>query len=458
MPNELTGGWDAILQISEELLDRLFIRNYFLETFPRKIAGDIEFAGLAGTSAFDIGVPSLSLSFTPDTPQPGAVRLTLPFDGRLTLSKAGDPQLLGTHHVQGTYKADIAIANVETDANDVKHGQVLLDFPNTTATAIDVALNDPDDNSPIHAGLAFLLRYGLLANFQAMEPATIVSLPLGRGPSDIRAVRARTINSTEPGHVSYMAIYFRYFNAQGEPRPAPAHLLRGDDVAIALTESFVQKKIKDGLKESGLDPLPAALPKRKPDDPPTILRALSFALQDGYVDVSGSFTREDAVGVIDLDADFTAKGYFTGPDFALRHKSIDGPWWAYLAAMLDPVVTNILLSNIFIQVLHELNSGNFVGLPSLAKLPLDFAAGQAPTPSAGAYAIDIVRNGLVVHGKVRLRTFIGNENTRELHVFTDKQWLSAMSDNHKVPFERISRALEGGYNGCWYCLREFNTG
>ncbi len=52
--------------------------------------------------------------------------------------------------------------------------------------------------------------------------------------------------------------------------------------------------------------------------------------------------------------------------------------------------------------------------------------------------------------------FLGNRNSRELHV-ASCSWAHATGRRNRVAYQTVERALKHGYNGCYYCLREFNT-
>jgi hypothetical protein len=52
--------------------------------------------------------------------------------------------------------------------------------------------------------------------------------------------------------------------------------------------------------------------------------------------------------------------------------------------------------------------------------------------------------------------FMGNRRTLEVHV-PDCEWAAKTSGHNKVAYESIERALKHGYNGCAYCLPEYNT-
>lgn len=54
-------------------------------------------------------------------------------------------------------------------------------------------------------------------------------------------------------------------------------------------------------------------------------------------------------------------------------------------------------------------------------------------------------------------SFIGNKRSMELHR-QSCYWVGQMIEHHKVPFTTIEAALTQGYNGCYYCLRQYDTG
>jgi len=80
------------------------------------------------------------------------------------------------------------------------------------------------------------------------------------------------------------------------------------------------------------------------------------------------------------------------------------------------------------------------------------ASGNSPDPDTGAV--------LVTHGDSGMHLqlpFIGNKRTKELHQATCR-WVRLMNLNNIRFFETVQGALNQGYNGCAYCLREFDTG
>ncbi|NOZ26419.1 MAG: S8 family serine peptidase [Chloroflexi bacterium] len=52
---------------------------------------------------------------------------------------------------------------------------------------------------------------------------------------------------------------------------------------------------------------------------------------------------------------------------------------------------------------------------------------------------------------------IGNRRSKEMHRAWCP-WARRMADHNKVYFLSVEEGLDAGYNGCWYCLRPYDTG
>lgn len=72
-------------------------------------------------------------------------------------------------------------------------------------------------------------------------------------------------------------------------------------------------------------------------------------------------------------------------------------------------------------------------------------------------AQDNVRMYLLLGDPTLSVYFVGNQNTGELHI-ADCQWVGKMRWSNKRYFRTVQDAIDMGYNGCYYCLREYNTG
>lgn len=75
----------------------------------------------------------------------------------------------------------------------------------------------------------------------------------------------------------------------------------------------------------------------------------------------------------------------------------------------------------------------------------------------GTTARDNIRMYLLLGDPTAGVYFIGNENTKEIHV-PDCYWVTQMYAGNKVYFHTIEEAITKGYNGCHYCLKEYDTG
>lgn len=52
--------------------------------------------------------------------------------------------------------------------------------------------------------------------------------------------------------------------------------------------------------------------------------------------------------------------------------------------------------------------------------------------------------------------YVANRNTEEVHE-ANCEWVAKMSAKNKVAYRQLELALQHGYNGCRYCLKEFDT-
>jgi hypothetical protein len=57
----------------------------------------------------------------------------------------------------------------------------------------------------------------------------------------------------------------------------------------------------------------------------------------------------------------------------------------------------------------------------------------------------------------RAYSYIGNYRTHELHV-PSCTWVAQMKSHNKAYFSTINAALQQGYNGCTFCLPQYDTG
>jgi hypothetical protein len=53
--------------------------------------------------------------------------------------------------------------------------------------------------------------------------------------------------------------------------------------------------------------------------------------------------------------------------------------------------------------------------------------------------------------------YLANRSTGEIH-FPNCEWAKKISHRNVVPYDDLNLALSRGYNGCYYCLTEYNTG
>jgi len=53
--------------------------------------------------------------------------------------------------------------------------------------------------------------------------------------------------------------------------------------------------------------------------------------------------------------------------------------------------------------------------------------------------------------------YIANMNSGEVHV-RDCDWAHRIAQRNRVYYCTLEDAIADGYNGCYYCLREYDTG
>lgn len=82
----------------------------------------------------------------------------------------------------------------------------------------------------------------------------------------------------------------------------------------------------------------------------------------------------------------------------------------------------------------------------------------------GAYQISLQQKvGGKEMGRVTKRLIVGdypyvvNVNSDEVHI-ANCAWVQKMLPEHRVAYQDLKLALKHGYNGCYYCLPEYNTG
>jgi len=52
---------------------------------------------------------------------------------------------------------------------------------------------------------------------------------------------------------------------------------------------------------------------------------------------------------------------------------------------------------------------------------------------------------------------VGNRNSKELHL-PECIWVSKMTQKNKIAYDKVSRAINSGFNGCRFCLPEYDKG
>lgn len=119
---------------------------------------------------------------------------------------------------------------------------------------------------------------------------------------------------------------------------------------------------------------------------------------------------------------------------------------------------------------HDKYSAN-VGLGAIRNMPLRPSDNSKATivltlpedTPDGAYEFSVIQkiDGLEM-GRITKRLvvgqhpYVGNRKTKEVHVATC-DWAKKMSSKNKVAYQEVQLAIQRGYNGCRYCLTEYDT-
>jgi len=75
----------------------------------------------------------------------------------------------------------------------------------------------------------------------------------------------------------------------------------------------------------------------------------------------------------------------------------------------------------------------------------------------GRRRVEVIRNQTAwLDCILEQQYYIGNQRTNELHLH-NCVWVKLISSRNKKKFSTIQEALNCGYNGCYYCLTEFNV-
>lgn len=438
MPSRLTSNFHSVVEISEELLQRVFLRKYFTGEFPGypdRITGNLEMPA-TGSYAVEVLIPSLTLlNSTPDIP--AGVRVTLPLAGSVIITQS-------PFNYIGSISLELAELRV--------YAPLLLD-PRTKTVSIDLATAQfiaNVDNLPIDE----LLKLFLKTKIEAVAKSELMSRPapsfeFSVGRSRIREIR--TITSGVQTNHAFLALFIDFSARLPDPGDATEVVSfreANDDVAIAISSDGFNTKLEREIYNRFGQILPAPFP----DDDSMILNNVELTLHNGYIRISGSVKTD--IFHISSDVGFSAEVHFYPEDGFKPHlESIntDLPDWFDAFNLIPWFGTVLWLLGKDMAATSVAGSGITDGFGGITSNELgDFRSFVS--------GIDITPEGMVIHRWMRLSTFVGNRSSKELHVFNDYRWITKMSARNFLEFEHYETAIREGYNGCRYCLRQLDTG
>lgn len=461
MANLLTSDFDVVIQVSEELLDRYMILQYFSDESMRKIDQRMSVAGMIEANAnFKILIPSLTLHVPNPANADMLVRITLPFEGTLSISQFIDSTLIGNFYLTGTIFIDTELTkttdvakniSIDIDFSKLTQGNVLVNFSNTNLAPL------------VLVGLQQLFALFVLNKFQPRKTMNIIKPQAGGLPLGILSLDGRTKNSSNAADPVCLSLFIMInpLSSAGNILPNFTQFLK-TDYSIAISET-IYNLIKPKAINQAFDlPPNGSFPVKLTSDDSITINSADLVLQNGYMEFSGSMTK--AIGEIDVDADVTAKVKLDGHLVpGIYDIDVDLPWWIDLVNALIPIIgtqmwliiKDVIEKLIGKQVSNQTSIQNvsiFTNLLNVANLKGRFPA------EVKNYGCDISTDGFTLYGDVRIFTYVGNRRSKELHVFNDNRWLDAMTGNYEVYYERYEDYIAKGYNGCYYCLRQLNTG
>lgn len=458
MPNQTTSDFDIVVQLSEELLDRYMILQYFSDSSWQRMETTLVVPQvIQATLNFNILIPSLSLHVTRPANTDTQLRIILPFNGGMHVTHFLDPLLVGYFYPTGTIFINTSLTQSGPDNNP----SLDIVFSALVQEDVQVILSDTDLPPAIADGLEQVISMMVLQALQARKPMHFFNPQLGT-PAGIVSLEVRTNNTVVNGDPTCLSLFMMTTKFASGNIPVNFVQFLKDDYSVAISDRFYNVlkpiAINQALKLQLFDTFPIKLP----DDDSVTVNSADLVLQNGYLEFTASLTK--AVGAINIDIDASAEVRLD-PNFKplISNLSVDLPWWIDIVNALLPWIGTCIY--LIIKAVVERMIGDKVGKTTpLANisiftgfLQVGNLTGAFPAEVTN-YGCDISTDGFVLHGDVKLFTYVGNRRSKEIHVFNDKTWLSAMTGNYETYMERYEEYVANGYNGCYYCLRQLNTG
>lgn len=468
MSKGLTSGFDLSAQVSEETVDRIFRTAYRLGQIPHSIKRNFSQSGAQGEADISFLPPFLNFDIQA-THIINPMELNLPLTAHIQV----DPPLLLDFNVSANLSI---ISSVEKRSVLVppqgRMDFVIVDFTDINEEHFKLEIEEAFEGKEIWEVILKYLVVDMLQNETqeiTLSPAVSSS---SNGSPGIGYFDVQVYNDISPADLDFLNLLMNIDDTFTQTSTITPFIKAGQDFALAISSEIVYPKIEQVKKERVGQPLP--------HDDSLILDSLDLYLMNGSILVMGQVTKM-------IDCWWDAQISFSGLVYLRINNSGDIeahmeniivalPWWLVFLAVIFSFVGLILLE-VIRGVVKGTVSETFSDLVLFSQaIPQTTGrVEQAPTIKIRNSDIEVRHDGLIISGDISVdipgdisgdipgdksvaaNGFVGNRRTLELHVKTC-YWVSLMSARNKVVFGSVDEAISLGYNGCWYCLRAFDTG
>lgn len=467
MGNALTSNFDVAAQIAEKVINRIFEAAYLYGNIPHKITRNFSQSGFSGNADIDLFMPSLSFDVASSDPNP--IKIIFPLTAKFNIPALPDSPF----NLEGDLSVITSVQKITQ--YDSVIGQdvdvVVVNFTGLSDEDYTIEITDDVENKEI---FELIIRETVRSTLSNETQNIALSPGVTHGPGSVQYFDMKIKNDTSPADIDYMALLMNFSATHTTPGTITRFLNAGRDFALAICSDMVYQSINEKIVEK----FGHALPARLPSDNSIVLRSLNLTLKNGYIRVSGSLTKEIDCWW-DADVDFSGDVHLSvSPGGALTASSsnidVDLPWWADFLGIIIPIIGWITLAIVYDIVedmagdlLSSEVTSAFSGL-SVFPSTIPQVGGmveEAPPFSTRNESVEVRETGLIIQGSVFIGgdvpienyPLVGNKRTKELH-YANCYWVTQMFDHNKIGFGRAEDAFAIGYNGCWYCMRDKDTG
>lgn len=462
-----TGGWDLVVQLPEgtmrQILVGLYVEDYIPHEFTRAFAN----FGMTGDADVRVDWPTLRLDAS-DAANPNQVELILPMWAHVRLD--APPAGFGTSfQVEGTLSAVTTLIQESLQANGNRIDYVEIRLADLPVDRYDLKISVPGFDAYIPL---------IVAIFRDELKDRSISLPLTPTiPSEIGGLQPagydlQIYNDPTPKDIDCISIL-----VPGNGGASPSATLvkpfvnRDDGFGVAIS-----KKLFDSVVAEAIHGTFGDLPANLPNDGSVEIRELGLALADGHIRVWGRGKKR-----IDCWPDaafsFSGKVYLTinwkgDLEVSTKDIGVDVPWWIDMLHFILPGIGSVIVDVAKSAARSAVRSAVSNQSGSLFQdftlfgdsVPSTVATvSQAPRVRIRNQVISIRPDALILKGRLIVLLgedegqFVGNKRSREVHRQGACAYSKLIAPSNRRFFYKVSDALWLGYNGCWYCLREYDT-